>query len=157
MHDAIFAWMSQRVHGASFLLCEGGHVGAGYQIRHRHSFISAGLCPSLPCSCTFTRDPAALLIFHRHGDRSPLRGHTPDEELALPTVAAIAGGGGATTSSEGIATAARTAEDFWRRQLVPQEDVQRLNELFPVRRSPGEAVPPDEVSQLLLCQGFIDC
>lgn len=56
-----------------------------------HMFDSAGLGqsqrpPSFPS--TFTRrDPAALLIFHRHGDRSPLRGHTPDEELALPTAA----------------------------------------------------------------------
>lgn len=40
-----------------------------------------------PCPSTFTRDPTALalLIFHRHGDRSPLRGHTPDEELNQPT------------------------------------------------------------------------
>lgn len=45
-----------------------------------------------------------------------------------------------------MTTAAYTAEEFWSGQLVPQEDVQRLNELYPVKRSPGESVPPDEVS-----------
>ena len=53
-----------------------------------------------------------------------------------------------TTSSKGVAAAMKTAEEFWRRQLVPNEDVQRLDELYPVRRSPGEPVPPDEVSQV---------
>ncbi|CAN0284255.1 unnamed protein product, partial [Pylaiella littoralis] len=34
--------------------------------------------------------PVSLVIFHRHGDRSPLRGHTPDEELALKAPAPAA-------------------------------------------------------------------
>eukprot|EP00752_Nemacystus_decipiens_P012088 g10717.t2 len=105
------------------------------------------------------RDPAALLIFHRHGDRSPLRGHTPDEELARPAEPAArcnastgtTEGEGATAASDGVATAAKTAEEFWRRQLVPGEDVERLDDLYPVRRSPGEAVPPDEESAPFGC------
>lgn len=42
-------------------------------------------------------------------------------------------------------TAAAKAEEYWKSQLVPLEDIRRLDGLFPVRRSPGEAAPPDEV------------
>ncbi|CAM9808332.1 unnamed protein product, partial [Ectocarpus sp. 13 AM-2016] len=109
-----------------------------------------------------TEGLVSLLVFHRHGDRSPLRGHTPDEELALPTAAASAapakahggsavgtGDGGGSERAGQVAAPARSAENFWRGQLVPPEVVRRLDELYPVKRSPGEAVPPDEARLLI--------
>ncbi|CAN0155612.1 unnamed protein product, partial [Ectocarpus fasciculatus] len=104
-----------------------------------------------------TQGPLSLLVFHRHGDRSPLRGHTPDEEIASQTAAtgntrgdsAVgAGDSGESENAARVATPARTAEEFWRGQLVPPEVVRRLDELYPVKRSPGEAVPPDEARWL---------
>ncbi|CBN79151.1 conserved unknown protein [Ectocarpus siliculosus] len=111
-----------------------------------------------------TQGLLSLLVFHRHGDRSPLRGHTPDEELALPTAAAPAApgntrGGSAVGTGDGggsekpgrVAAPVRSAENFWRGQLVPPEVVRRLDELYPVKRSPGEAVPPDKESAPFGC------
>lgn len=96
-----------------------------------------------------------MIIFHRHGDRSPLKGHTPDEVLALSE---DGGGGDGIDAGRGVrggsavaAGARATAEAFWKRELVPLEDVRRLDVLFPVWSSPaGEeeevVLPPDEVS-----------
>ncbi|CAM9571897.1 unnamed protein product [Scytosiphon promiscuus] len=92
-----------------------------------------------------SESPLSLLIFHRHGDRSPLRGHTPDEELATQSGKATDNGVG------GVPPAAKTAEDYWRKQLVSPEEVRRLDKLYPVKCSPGEAVPPDEESAPFGC------
>lgn len=93
--------------------------------------------------------PGALSVYLTSTEHhAPLIGHIIHSEMVH--VALRVGGGEAAASSEGVAvaTAAKAAEEFWRRQLVPKEDIQRLDELYPVRRSPGEAVPPDQVSQV---------
>lgn len=92
---------------------------------------------------THTHRPTSLIIFHRHGDRSPLKGHTPDEGTHEGSV------GKSHPKVKGIGVprtnTATTAEDFWRRQLVSREDTERLNKLYPILVSKDEAIPPDEV------------
>ncbi|CAM9248854.1 unnamed protein product [Ascophyllum nodosum] len=98
--------------------------------------------------------PLSLVVFHRHGDRSPLKGHTPDEEFNPPE-SPCGGANPETQKCDGLPRpkeeAVSTAEEFWREKLVSPEDVEHLDKLYPLQVSPEEAVPPDEVSAPFGC------
>ncbi|CAM9348587.1 unnamed protein product [Choristocarpus tenellus] len=64
--------------------------------------------------------PECVILLHRHGDRSPLRGHAPDEEL--PTV----GQGGQFDHTKDLDAA------WWRERMVPLHELQRLGQLYPI-------------------------
>lgn len=89
--------------------------------------------------------PVSLIIFHRHGDRSPLRGHSPDEDLLVapedngyPSRAA-----GVRDENKAVVAA---SEEYWSKRLVPRDEVVRLDKRYPIRRDPDEADPIDEAS-----------
>lgn len=160
-------------------------------LRKQHTFrIHLFLPPSLaplcnifpllsPCkngTTTSSRSTVvSLLVFHRHGDRSPLKGHSPDDALAARSTAKSSSsnnntsrnsggngdakataasdkGGKAGAGEEGldgtISNAATTGEEFWRQRLVSEEEIRRLDSMYPVLLVPGEAEPIDHVRQL---------